>query len=113
MAVLGLCFVFVAFNMVFVILFAACTTIAVAQAVQVIWVSVSTSTPGSISVAAIFAGGLCIWISGKISRHLLFDYMVIATPIIFGVLALAGEITIPSYTTIWALLICGQSSFSH
>ena len=27
----------------------------------------------------------------------------------FGVLAVAGEITIPAYTTLWAILIGGQS----
>ena len=37
--------------------------------------------------------------------------MVVATPIVFSVLAVAGEITIPAYTRMWAILICGQSCF--
>ena len=111
MAVLGLCFVFMAVYTVYAILFAACTIIVAAQAGQAMWVSVSTATTGSISLSAIFAGGLCIWIPGifHFCRHLLPGYIAIAAPMTVSVLVVAGEISIPPYTTLWAILIGGQS----
>ena len=55
-AVLGLVLLYI--YMVFAFLFAACTTVVAAQALSAMWVSASTATPGSISLAVTFARGL-------------------------------------------------------
>ena len=108
MAVLGLCFVFLAIYIVLAIIFAACTTIVAAQAVQAIWAS--AIIPESISLAGTFAVGLCFWIPFILycCRHLLLLYMQIVTPIIAAVLVCAGEITMPTYMSLWSMLISYQ-----
>ena len=111
-AVAVLCQLLVLVYLASALLFAAYTIMAVAQAVQVIWAVVSSTTPESISFTYIYiAGGLCLYIPAifYFCRHLLADYIAIAVPMTCCILALAGEITIPAYSTLWAVLICGQA----
>ncbi len=94
----------------FALLFAADTTVVAAQALPAMWVSASTATPESISLAATFAVGLCFWIPFILCRcrHLLLLYMQMVTPIIAAVLVCAGEITMPTYMSLWSMLISYQ-----
>ena len=73
-----LCFVLLCIYVAFALLFAAGTTVVAAQALSAMWVSASTATPESISLAATFAVGLCfVWIPGILyfCRHLLLLYI--------------------------------------
>ena len=105
-----LCITLLALYTLLAIIFLACTTVIAAQAVPAMWATASTATLGSISLATTLVGGLCIWIPIIIlcCRHLLVDYLEMEASIIVAVIVLAGEITILTYTTLWAILFCGQ-----
>ena len=100
-----LCFVLLCIYVAFALLFAAGTTVVAAQALSAMWVSASSATPESISLAATFAVGLCFWIPFILycCRHLLLLYMQVVTPIIAAVLVCAGEITMPTYMSLWSI----------
>ena len=103
-----LCFLLLCIYVAFALIFALCTTVVAAQAMSAMWVSAFTYE--SISLAAAFAVGLCFWIPFILycCRHLLLLYMQIVTPIIAAVLVCAGEITMPTYMSLWSMLISYQ-----
>ena len=106
-----LCLVLLCIYVALALLFAAGTTVVAAEALSAMWVSASTATPESISLAATFAMGLCfVWIPGILyfCRHLLLLYMQMVIPIIAAVLVCAGEITMPTYISLWSMLITYQ-----
>ena len=103
-----LCFLLLCIYVAFALIFALCSTVVAAQAMSAMWVSAVTYE--SISLAAAFAVGLCFWIPFILycCRHLLLLYMQIVTPIIAAVLVCAGEITMPTYMSLWSMLISYQ-----
>ena len=108
-AVLG--FVLLCIYVAFAFVFAAGTIVVAAQALFAMLVSASIATPETISFAGTFAVGLCFWIPFILCfcRHLLLLYMQVVTPMIAAVLVCAGEIAIPSYPWLWAILISMQA----
>ena len=107
-AVAWLCFLLLGIYLAFAFLFAVGTIVVAAQALFAMSGLASTAT--HLSLAATFAVGLCFWVPFILCccRHLLLLYMQIVTPIIAAVLVCAGEITMPTYMSLWSMLISYQ-----